>query len=86
MLASKLNTLETRSSGCRLKDIMASLSKDDAQALNSAIQNPGVSIRGIHSALRSEGITVGRETITKGRDCSMNATNCSCGLFAEGGK
>jgi len=31
MLASKLNTLETRSSGCRLNDIMTSLSKDDAQ-------------------------------------------------------
>ena len=86
MLASKLNTLETRSSGCRLNDIMTSLSKDDAQALNSALRNPRVSIRGIHNALRSEGVTISRETITKGRDCSMNATNCSCGLFAEGGK
>jgi hypothetical protein len=86
MLASKLNTLVTQSSGCRLKDIMASLSKDDAQALNSAIQNPAVSIRGIYSALRSEGIMVGRETITKGRDCSVNATNCKCGLFVKESK
>jgi hypothetical protein len=86
MLASKLNTLETQSSGCRLKDIMASLGKDDAQALNSAIQNPVVSIRGIHKALRSEGITVSRETIAKGKDCSVNATNCKCGLFLKGSK
>lgn len=86
MLASKLNTLETRSSGCRLNDIMASLSKDDAQALNSAIRNPDVSIRGIYSALRSEGILVSRDSIAKGRDCSANTANCRCGLFTEGGK
>jgi hypothetical protein len=65
---------------------MASLGKDDAQALNSAIQNPVVSIRGIHKALRSEGITVSRETIAKGKDCSVNATNCKCGLFLKGSK
>jgi hypothetical protein len=86
MLAGKLNTLEEKSSGCRMKDIMASLDKDDARALDSAIRNPGISIRGIYGALRSEGIIVSRDSIAKGRECATNPNSCRCGAFSEGGK
>lgn len=85
MLASKLNTLETRNSGCRMKDIMVSLDGDDVQALDSAIRNPGISIRGISNALRSEGIAVSRDTIAKGRECALNPASCRCGAFSNGG-
>jgi hypothetical protein len=86
MLASKLNTLEEKGGGCRVKEIMASLNKDDARALDSAIRNPGISIRGIYGALRSEGIIVSRDSIAKGRDCATNPNACKCGAFSEGGK
>ena len=86
MLAGKLNTLEQRISGCRMKDIMGSLDKEDAQALDSAIRNQAVSIRGICNALKSEGIAVSRDSIAKGRDCANNPTSCKCGTFAKVGK
>jgi len=82
MLADKLNAINSRSQKhqCRIPHILTELSTDDKTALIGALADSTVSIRAICETLRTEGIPVSRDAMTRGRLCITGAYPCKCGI------
>lgn len=66
-LANRLNEIATASEqknvACSLGQLKSELSKEDAEALDSALNSPA-STRSIHEALRAEGFKIDRASVT----------------------
>jgi len=82
MLADKLKALGTTVQGCRIDAILKTLATEDANAFIAALRNPSISIRSLSSALTSEGHSVSRDSIAKGRMCVANPSTCKCQALA----
>lgn len=58
---------------CRVRELAATLSPDDAKILIAAAENPDWSIIGLSQALKKKGLTVSESPIKKHRSKA-----CSC--------
>ena len=82
MLADKLKSLGSTVQSCRIDTILKTLTKEDASAFVDALRNPRISVRSLSAALTSEGHSVSRDSIAKGRMCALNPSTCKCQALA----
>jgi hypothetical protein len=81
-LSSKLNSLVAASSSapCRIGEIHAQLDKETGDALIRALQSPATTMS-IHRAIREEGFSLSRGTLTDHRKCFQSPSDADCKCF-----
>lgn len=81
-LSAKLNGLAASSisAPCRIGEIHAQLDKETGDALIRALQSAAPTMS-IHRAIREEGISISRGTLTDRRKCFQSPTDGDCKCF-----
>lgn len=81
-LSAKLNSLAASSTQapCRIGELYAQLDKETGDALVRAMQSAATTMS-IHRAVREEGISISRDTLTTHRKCFRSPTDAQCLCF-----
>ena len=81
-LLSKLNHLATQavSAPCRIGEIHAHLDKETGDAFVRALQSDATNMA-IYRAIKDEGFTLSRTTLTEYRKCFRSPTDAECLCF-----
>lgn len=66
--------------------LLNELQKSDRDALISALTDTSISVRGICEALCSEGFSISRDAVTRGRLCLTGQYPCKCDISATRSK